>query len=56
MHLLFIDENNKRKPLRNEANSPLKTSSGTKLLPIFGYIRWSKPWKNLRYAQNLPQI
>jgi len=38
MHLLFIDEDNKRKPLRNEANSPFKTSSGNKITAHFGYI------------------
>jgi len=38
MHLLFIDEDNKRKPLRNEANSPFKTSSGNKITSHFGYI------------------
>jgi hypothetical protein len=38
MHLLFIDEDNKRKPLRNEANSPFKTSSGNNITSHFGYI------------------
>jgi len=38
MHLLFIDEDNKRKPLRNEANPPFKTSSENKVTAHFGYI------------------